>query len=168
MPQGCCRPMKHHFQIHRNVLLYMSCLFVQVPTKNHSFALLFSCFPYFSSPALPSCPSCLIFVFSICPDHLPHLLHSLALFQPLLSSTTLGWCPSIYVSVLFPPHVPFASLGLRSLPSPPLQACKPNHSAEGGGSGQSLPPHVGSLGQAEDQSCAAKRRRASSPTKVNT
>ncbi|XP_062270407.1 histone demethylase UTY-like isoform X2 [Scomber scombrus] len=47
-----------------------------------------------------------------------------------------------------------------------LQACKPNHSAEGGsGSGQSLPPHVGSLGQAEDQSCPSKRRRASSPTK---
>ncbi|XP_041822117.1 histone demethylase UTY-like isoform X2 [Chelmon rostratus] len=46
-----------------------------------------------------------------------------------------------------------------------LQACKPNHSAEGGGSGQSLPPHVGSLGQAEDQSCPAKRRRASSPSK---
>ncbi|XP_038574335.1 lysine-specific demethylase 6A-like isoform X2 [Micropterus salmoides] len=46
-----------------------------------------------------------------------------------------------------------------------LQACKPNHSAEGGGSGQTLPPHVGSLGQAEDQSCPAKRRRASSPTK---
>uniref|UniRef100_A0A673BQT4 [histone H3]-trimethyl-L-lysine(27) demethylase n=1 Tax=Sphaeramia orbicularis TaxID=375764 RepID=A0A673BQT4_9TELE len=44
-----------------------------------------------------------------------------------------------------------------------LQACKPNHSAEGGGSGQSLPPHVGPLGQAEDQSCPAKRRRASSP-----
>ncbi|KAI3365955.1 hypothetical protein L3Q82_009785 [Scortum barcoo] len=46
-----------------------------------------------------------------------------------------------------------------------LQACKPNHSAEGGGSGQSLPPHVGTLGQAEDPSCPAKRRRASSPTK---
>ncbi|XP_030007247.1 lysine-specific demethylase 6A-like isoform X2 [Sphaeramia orbicularis] len=46
-----------------------------------------------------------------------------------------------------------------------LQACKPNHSAEGGGSGQSLPPHVGPLGQAEDQSCPAKRRRASSPGK---
>ncbi|XP_072223716.1 lysine-specific demethylase 6A-like isoform X2 [Leuresthes tenuis] len=46
-----------------------------------------------------------------------------------------------------------------------LQACKPNHSAEGGGSGQSLPPHVASLGQAEDQSCPAKRRRASSPAK---
>ncbi|XP_076579541.1 lysine-specific demethylase 6A-like isoform X2 [Chaetodon auriga] len=46
-----------------------------------------------------------------------------------------------------------------------LQACKPNHSAEGGGSGQSLPPHVGPLGQAEDQSCPAKRRRASSPSK---
>ncbi|XP_047432781.1 lysine-specific demethylase 6A-like isoform X4 [Mugil cephalus] len=51
------------------------------------------------------------------------------------------------------------------LSSAPQQACKPNHSAEGGGSGQSLPPHVGSLGQAEDQSCPAKRRRASSPTK---
>ncbi|KAM8722729.1 lysine-specific demethylase 6A-like isoform 2-T2 [Acanthopagrus schlegelii] len=46
-----------------------------------------------------------------------------------------------------------------------LQACKPNHSAEGGGSGQSLPPHVGSLGQAEDQSCPTKRKRASSPAK---
>uniref|UniRef100_A0A665X605 [histone H3]-trimethyl-L-lysine(27) demethylase n=1 Tax=Echeneis naucrates TaxID=173247 RepID=A0A665X605_ECHNA len=51
------------------------------------------------------------------------------------------------------------------LSSAPQQACKPNHSAEGGGSGQSLPPHVGSLGQAEDQSCPAKRRRASSPAK---
>uniref|UniRef100_A0AAX7V693 [histone H3]-trimethyl-L-lysine(27) demethylase n=1 Tax=Astatotilapia calliptera TaxID=8154 RepID=A0AAX7V693_ASTCA len=48
-----------------------------------------------------------------------------------------------------------------------LQACKPNHSAEGGGSGQSLPPHVGSLGQADDQSCPAKRRKASGPAKVN-
>ncbi|XP_026219736.1 histone demethylase UTY-like isoform X2 [Anabas testudineus] len=46
-----------------------------------------------------------------------------------------------------------------------LQACKPNHNAESGGSGQSLPPHVGSLGQAEDPSCPSKRRRASSPTK---
>ncbi|XP_054915502.1 lysine-specific demethylase 6A-like isoform X2 [Poeciliopsis prolifica] len=46
-----------------------------------------------------------------------------------------------------------------------LQACKPNHSAEGGGSGQSLPPHAGALGQAEDQSCPAKRRRAGSPAK---
>ncbi|XP_032362551.1 histone demethylase UTY isoform X2 [Etheostoma spectabile] len=46
-----------------------------------------------------------------------------------------------------------------------LQACKPNHSAEGGGLGQSLPPHVGPLGQAEDQSCPTKRRRASSPAK---
>ncbi|KAF7660678.1 hypothetical protein LDENG_00277840 [Lucifuga dentata] len=51
------------------------------------------------------------------------------------------------------------------LSSASQQACKPNHSAEGGGSGQSLPPHVGSLGQAEDQSCPAKRRRASSPAK---
>uniref|UniRef100_A0A8C4GKR5 [histone H3]-trimethyl-L-lysine(27) demethylase n=1 Tax=Dicentrarchus labrax TaxID=13489 RepID=A0A8C4GKR5_DICLA len=54
------------------------------------------------------------------------------------------------------------------LSSAPQQACKPNHSAEGGGSGQSLPPHMGPLGQAEDQSCPAKRRRASSPSKVNT
>ncbi|KAF1371744.1 hypothetical protein PFLUV_G00272280 [Perca fluviatilis] len=51
------------------------------------------------------------------------------------------------------------------LSSAPQQACKPNHSAEGGGSGQTLPPHVGPLGQAEDQSCPAKRRRASSPAK---
>lgn len=69
----------------------------------------------------------------------------------------------------------FSSLRFFCFPSacaprhpPPLQACKPNHSAEGGGSGQSLPPHVGSLGQAEDQSCPAKRRRASSPSKVKT
>lgn len=80
--------------------------------------------------------------------------------------------PSICVSALA--LVPFLSLpsALRSPPPPPppppLQACKPNHSAEGGGSGQSLPPHVGSLGQAEDQSCPAKRRRASSPSKVST
>uniref|UniRef100_A0A3B4H5E9 [histone H3]-trimethyl-L-lysine(27) demethylase n=1 Tax=Pundamilia nyererei TaxID=303518 RepID=A0A3B4H5E9_9CICH len=31
----------------------------------------------------------------------------------------------------------------------------------------SLPPHVGSLGQADDQSCPAKRRKASGPAKVN-
>ncbi|XP_041834260.1 histone demethylase UTY-like isoform X2 [Melanotaenia boesemani] len=49
-----------------------------------------------------------------------------------------------------------------------LQACKPNHSAEGGGSGQSLPPHVASLGQAEDPSCPAKRKRASSPAKSDS
>ncbi|KAM6893768.1 lysine-specific demethylase 6A-like isoform 2-T2 [Xenentodon cancila] len=49
-----------------------------------------------------------------------------------------------------------------------LQACKPNHSAEGGVLGQSLPPHVGALGQAEDQSCPAKRRRASSPGKSDS
>ncbi|XP_074520390.1 lysine-specific demethylase 6A-like isoform X2 [Halichoeres trimaculatus] len=49
-----------------------------------------------------------------------------------------------------------------------LQACKPNHSADGGGSGQSLPPHVGSLGSPEDQSCPAKRRRASSPGKSDS
>ncbi|XP_068612371.1 lysine-specific demethylase 6A-like [Brachionichthys hirsutus] len=51
------------------------------------------------------------------------------------------------------------------LSSAPQQACKPNHSAEGGVSGQSLPPHAGSLAQADDQSCPAKRRRASSPSK---
>uniref|UniRef100_A0A669EQM6 [histone H3]-trimethyl-L-lysine(27) demethylase n=1 Tax=Oreochromis niloticus TaxID=8128 RepID=A0A669EQM6_ORENI len=51
--------------------------------------------------------------------------------------------------------------GLSSAPQ------QPNHSAEGGGSGQSLPPHVGSLGQADDQSCPAKRRKASGPAKVN-
>uniref|UniRef100_A0A8C7CNT2 [histone H3]-trimethyl-L-lysine(27) demethylase n=1 Tax=Oncorhynchus kisutch TaxID=8019 RepID=A0A8C7CNT2_ONCKI len=46
-----------------------------------------------------------------------------------------------------------------------LQACKPQHSSEGGGSGQALPPHVGPMGQGEDQSSPAKRRRASSPAK---
>uniref|UniRef100_A0A8C6K6E9 [histone H3]-trimethyl-L-lysine(27) demethylase n=1 Tax=Nothobranchius furzeri TaxID=105023 RepID=A0A8C6K6E9_NOTFU len=54
------------------------------------------------------------------------------------------------------------------LSSAPQQACKPNHSAEGGGSGQTLPPHVGALGQAEDQSCPAKRRRAASPAKSDS
>ncbi|XP_029941675.1 histone demethylase UTY-like isoform X1 [Salarias fasciatus] len=56
------------------------------------------------------------------------------------------------------------------LSSAPQQACKPNHSADGGGggSGPSLPPHVGSLGQAEDQSCPAKRKRASSPGKADS
>ncbi|XP_041834259.1 histone demethylase UTY-like isoform X1 [Melanotaenia boesemani] len=54
------------------------------------------------------------------------------------------------------------------LSSAPQQACKPNHSAEGGGSGQSLPPHVASLGQAEDPSCPAKRKRASSPAKSDS
>ncbi|XP_034031214.1 histone demethylase UTY-like isoform X3 [Thalassophryne amazonica] len=51
------------------------------------------------------------------------------------------------------------------LSSAPQQACKPSHIAEGGSSGQSLPAHTGSLGQAEEQSCPAKRRRASSPSK---
>ncbi|KAK1798091.1 hypothetical protein P4O66_000586 [Electrophorus voltai] len=69
-----------------------------------------------------------------------------------------------------------------SLPQPPLgfgvclctcvghQACKPHPSAGGGlsgahGSGQSLPPHVGPLGQGEEQPSPAKRKRASSPAK---
>uniref|UniRef100_A0A8C7WC30 [histone H3]-trimethyl-L-lysine(27) demethylase n=1 Tax=Oncorhynchus mykiss TaxID=8022 RepID=A0A8C7WC30_ONCMY len=52
--------------------------------------------------------------------------------------------------------------GLNTAP----QACKPQHSSEGGGSGQTLPPHVGPMGQGEDQSSPAKRRRASSPAKV--
>ncbi|XP_021466637.2 lysine-specific demethylase 6A isoform X1 [Oncorhynchus mykiss] len=51
--------------------------------------------------------------------------------------------------------------GLNTAP----QACKPQHSSEGGGSGQALPPHVGPMGQGEDQSSPAKRRRASSPAK---
>nr|XP_061803204.1 histone demethylase UTY-like [Nerophis lumbriciformis] len=54
------------------------------------------------------------------------------------------------------------------LSSAPQQACKPNRTAEGGGSGQSLPPHVAALGQAEDQSCPAKRKRASSPDKADS
>lgn len=73
------------------------------------------------------------------------------------------------VASLLSPSLRFFCFPLPAfLPPPPLQACKPNHNAESGGSGQSLPPHVGSLGQAEDQSCPSKRRRASSPTKVNT
>ncbi|CAB1327722.1 unnamed protein product [Coregonus sp. 'balchen'] len=51
--------------------------------------------------------------------------------------------------------------GLNTAP----QACKPQHSSEGGGSGQALPPHVGPMGQGEDPSSPAKRRRASSPAK---
>lgn len=94
----------------------------------------------------------------------------------------LFWCSSFYNLALlilsfmiFYYVLPFLSLYfpssnppvLTATPSLPLQACKTNHSAEGGGSSQSLPPHVGTLGQAEDQSCPAKRRRGSSPTKVN-
>lgn len=72
-------------------------------------------------------------------------------------------CPSIFTSGLS--HFQSACAH-RHCPSPLLQACKPNQSTEGGSSGQSLPPHVGALGQAEDQSCPTKRRRASSPSKV--
>ncbi|KAK7893059.1 hypothetical protein WMY93_022211 [Mugilogobius chulae] len=57
-----------------------------------------------------------------------------------------------------------AELTSRQGPSnAPPQACKPNHSAEGG-SGPTLPPHVSPLSQA-DESCPAKRRRAGSPAK---
>ncbi|XP_072539931.1 lysine (K)-specific demethylase 6A, like isoform X2 [Salminus brasiliensis] len=50
------------------------------------------------------------------------------------------------------------------------QACKPHTSTGGGltgahGSGQSLPPHVSPLGQGEEQSSPAKRKRTSSPAK---
>uniref|UniRef100_A0A8C5BJF4 [histone H3]-trimethyl-L-lysine(27) demethylase n=1 Tax=Gadus morhua TaxID=8049 RepID=A0A8C5BJF4_GADMO len=43
-----------------------------------------------------------------------------------------------------------------------LQASKP-HQGQEGSSGQALPPHVGTLGQPDDQSSPAKRRRASGP-----
>ncbi len=48
------------------------------------------------------------------------------------------------------------------------QACKPQPGSSGGahGSGQSLPPHVSPLDQAEDQSSPAKRKRTASPAKV--
>lgn len=115
----------------------------------------------------------------------PHSLHLIFhyLFLPLISPTCftlsffslysdpscLPW-PFCYVlSFTFFSSVRFFCFPLPALPPcSPLQACKPNHSTEGGGSGQTLPPHVGPLGQAEDQSCPAKRRRASSPAKVNT
>uniref|UniRef100_A0A3B4BAS4 [histone H3]-trimethyl-L-lysine(27) demethylase n=1 Tax=Periophthalmus magnuspinnatus TaxID=409849 RepID=A0A3B4BAS4_9GOBI len=59
-----------------------------------------------------------------------------------------------------------AELTSRQGPSnAPPQACKPNHSTEGGGSGPTLPPHVSPLSQA-DESCPAKRRRVGSPAKV--
>ncbi|CAL8288965.1 unnamed protein product [Lota lota] len=48
-----------------------------------------------------------------------------------------------------------------------LQASKP-HQGQEGSSGQALPPHVGTLGQPDDQSSPAKRRRASSPGQVST
>ncbi|XP_033834386.1 histone demethylase UTY-like isoform X1 [Periophthalmus magnuspinnatus] len=58
-----------------------------------------------------------------------------------------------------------AELTSRQGPSnAPPQACKPNHSTEGGGSGPTLPPHVSPLSQA-DESCPAKRRRVGSPAK---
>uniref|UniRef100_A0A673JPC1 [histone H3]-trimethyl-L-lysine(27) demethylase n=1 Tax=Sinocyclocheilus rhinocerous TaxID=307959 RepID=A0A673JPC1_9TELE len=51
-----------------------------------------------------------------------------------------------------------------------LQACKAQPGASGGahGSGQSLPPHVSPLDQAEDQSSPAKRKRTASPAKSST
>ncbi|XP_016421874.1 lysine (K)-specific demethylase 6A, like [Sinocyclocheilus rhinocerous] len=50
------------------------------------------------------------------------------------------------------------------------QACKAQPGASGGahGSGQSLPPHVSPLDQAEDQSSPAKRKRTASPAKSST
>uniref|UniRef100_A0A672PF23 [histone H3]-trimethyl-L-lysine(27) demethylase n=1 Tax=Sinocyclocheilus grahami TaxID=75366 RepID=A0A672PF23_SINGR len=51
-----------------------------------------------------------------------------------------------------------------------LQACKAQPGSSGGahGSGQSLPPHVSPLDQAEDQSSPAKRKRTASPAKSST
>ncbi|XP_061090566.1 lysine-specific demethylase 6A-like isoform X2 [Conger conger] len=55
-----------------------------------------------------------------------------------------------------------------------LQACKPSQSTEGGGLSQppttphTLPPHAGPLGQGDDQSSPAKRKRTSSPAKNST
>uniref|UniRef100_A0A672NSW3 [histone H3]-trimethyl-L-lysine(27) demethylase n=1 Tax=Sinocyclocheilus grahami TaxID=75366 RepID=A0A672NSW3_SINGR len=48
------------------------------------------------------------------------------------------------------------------------QACKAQPGSSGGahGSGQSLPPHVSPLDQAEDQSSPAKKKRTASPAKV--
>ncbi|XP_076872078.1 lysine (K)-specific demethylase 6A, like isoform X2 [Brachyhypopomus gauderio] len=51
------------------------------------------------------------------------------------------------------------------------QACKPHPSGGGAltgahGSGQSLPPHVSPVGQGDDQSSPAKRKRTSSPSKT--
>ncbi|XP_016323310.1 lysine-specific demethylase 6A-like [Sinocyclocheilus anshuiensis] len=50
------------------------------------------------------------------------------------------------------------------------QACKAQPGSSGGahGSGQSLPPHVSPLDQAEDQSSPAKRKRTASPAKSST
>uniref|UniRef100_A0A672NVS1 [histone H3]-trimethyl-L-lysine(27) demethylase n=1 Tax=Sinocyclocheilus grahami TaxID=75366 RepID=A0A672NVS1_SINGR len=51
-----------------------------------------------------------------------------------------------------------------------LQACKAQPGSSGGahGSGQSLPPHVSPLDQAEDQSSPAKKKRTASPAKSST
>lgn len=113
--------------------------------QNHSVALLF--FPLF----LPLSATLL----------LHEMIVFFRSFTPILSSF-LHPLPSPSFHFLI-----FLCFFACYLSAPPFQACKPNHSAEGGASGQSLPPHVGSLGQTEDQSCPAKRRRASGPSKVN-
>lgn len=151
-------------------LLYMS-------TPNHSIAFFFSPSTPHSASLASLCPLsshlllwiCLIV--SLCMPFCPSFCNFPTLASPTFSLIhNLILCPSICGSALSLHSVFLPSSCAPCQPLPPspflLQACKPNHSAEGGGSGQSLPPHVGSLGQAEDQSCPAKRRRASSPSKV--
>lgn len=159
-------------------LLYMSSLFIDVPTWSHGTALLFFLFfvsfsfsiPCFASrplrsPCFASSLPLLLLYIHICFTSSPFLfvVHHWLVFVPCLLFPFC--CVFLYACLSFSSLLLLRSLCSHSC-QPPLQASKPNHSAEGGGSGQSLPPHVGSLGQAEDQSCPAKRRRASSPAKV--
>lgn len=158
-----------------------ACLF----KRQHTITILlsFSLSPLFSIPCF-ALPFDLFLLLQFSPQktcssasrHAPSILFFI-LHLPLISQCLLHFfffLPPLTLCFVHPFAFFFrlAFLLLISLPALPatlpfpFQACKPNHSAEGGGSGQSLPPHVGSLGQAEDQSCPAKRKRASSPSKV--
>uniref|UniRef100_A0A8B9LN97 [histone H3]-trimethyl-L-lysine(27) demethylase n=1 Tax=Astyanax mexicanus TaxID=7994 RepID=A0A8B9LN97_ASTMX len=68
--------------------------------------------------------------------------------------------------------IPAELTSRQGVQSTAQQACKPHTSTGGGltgahGSGQTLPPHVSPLGQGEEQSSPAKRKRTSSPAKVH-
>lgn len=128
---------------------------------------LFFSFPYSASLALlwPWFPFSYLLVllcFFTNSCFVPHFIFS----QYLLSPFFISWTFVMSFHFHLWPFPLQSACAHRHSPSPLLQACKPNQSTEGGSSGQSLPPHVGTLGQAEDQSCPTKRRRASSPSKV--
>lgn len=80
----------------------------------------------------------------------------------------------IDIFLIFCPYVPSPFWCITRFPFVVLlfpQVSKPHPGAgglliEAPGSGQPLPPHVGPLGQDEDQSNPAKRKRTFSPSKV--